>query len=94
MGCEILQKRFYTLCRWCDSCIDKGYAIFLRKGDCAGLNGKARKVTMRNCCQKHVWEGPTSKASVSSSGSSLSVMQASAMYEFEEDYGMVASPEW
>ena len=42
----------------------------------------------------HIWEGPTSKASVSSSGSSLSVMQAFAMYEFEEDYGMVANPEW
>ena len=55
MGCEALRKRFCTLCRWCDSCIDKGYAIVLRKGQWAGPDGEAGKVTMRNCCQMHVW---------------------------------------
>ena len=57
MGCKILRNQFCTLCRWCDSCIHRGYAIVLRKGGWAGPNSKARKVTMRNCCQKHVWEG-------------------------------------
>ena len=79
MGCGILRKRFCTLCRWCDSCIYKGYAIVLRKGEWAGPNGEASRFTMRNCCQKHVWQGPTSEVSGSSSGSSLSMMQTFAM---------------
>ena len=94
MGCEIMRKRFCTLCQWCDSCIKKGSAIVLRKGQCAGPNGEAREVTIRNCCRKHVWEGPTSGVSYSNSGSSFSVIQACTMFEFEKDYGMVASSEW
>ena len=68
----------------------------LRKGKWAGPNGEASKVTIRNCCQSHFWRGPASEVSgsSSSSGSSLPIMQAFAMYEFERDFGMLASPEW
>ena len=90
MGCESLRKRFYTSCRWCNSFIDKWYATVLRKGEWAGPNGE---VTMRSYFHKLVWKS-TSKASGSSGGSSHSGMQAFAMDEIEDYYGMAASSEW
>ena len=88
-GCETLQRRFCSTCRWCESCIRKGTATVLRKGEWAGPNGEASEVVLRNTCQNHTWEGPEPV-----SGASLSIMQMRAMYEFEQDTGMIASPEW
>ena len=58
MGCETLRKRFCTWCRWCDSCIGKGFATVLRKGQWA-VNGEASNVVIRNGCTEHVWAKPT-----------------------------------
>lgn len=69
-GCETLQKRFCINCCWCDSCIEKGTATVLRKGQWAKPNGEASEVVIRNACWKHNWEGP----SPAGSGSSLSTM--------------------
>lgn len=45
-GSESLQKRFCSRCYWCDSCIRKGTAKVLRKGDWAKPNGEAREIIL------------------------------------------------
>ena len=90
IGCEKPQDRFCTLCYWCDGCASKGIVTMERRRDWVKPGDGARKISLKNICEGHSWEGRT----VAGGTNSLTVMQSWAMYEFESEMGMIASPEW
>lgn len=88
MGCSAVKRIFCNRCHWCFECAQTENGTGWRKYD-----GRLVQVRLMNRCTGHRWNG-ISPAPVPSAGYGPSILQLFAMYGFERDTGIAASPEW